>query len=71
MMSNLQANIGNTELLANYGYEPCDDITVAQRWQQLSDNWSPDDALELGLLRQVMLQIHLECCPDDARWRQK
>ena len=67
-MKQLQCRIGNTELLESYGYEPCELGTISSRWKALSVNWTPARSPELGYLRQVMLQAHLECCPDDERW---
>ena len=69
----LLSKMSNTELLDLYGYEPYGDgqdgySTVAGRWKSLTSPWSPASALELGHLRQVMLEIHLDLCPDDERW---
>ena len=68
-MKILHSEIGNKELLDTYGYEPYKDTTVADRWEQLTIRWNRANSSELSHLRQVMLQIHLDCDPDDKRWR--
>lgn len=68
-MKILHSEIGNKELLEMYGYEPYNETTVAARWERLTRNWNRATSSELGHLRQVMLQIHLDCDPDDERWR--
>lgn len=65
----LHCSISSTELLELYGYEPYDDSSVSVRWRELCKPWTPAASPELGHLRQVMLQIHQECDPDDERWR--
>ena len=66
-MKYLQSTIDNSELLRLYGYEPYDGGHVASRWLELTADWSPRSSQELGHLRQIMLQIHLDLCPDDER----
>lgn len=68
MSTPLLCKIGNTELLQLYGYEPYAGITIEQRWRFLTQHWTVHDAEELGHLRQIMLQIHKDCDPDDERW---
>ena len=68
-MRTLSSTISNEELLELYGYEPYAVMSVRYRWNELTNPWYPENAEELGSLRQVMLQIHLDLCPNDERWR--
>ena len=72
-MKSLQANISNIELLELYGYEPwktSDGVVILkERWSYLSRGWQPENGPEFGAMRQRMLRVHLECYPDDQRWR--
>ncbi len=68
-MKILQCNIGNTELLELYGYEPYRGTTVRERWRELCTPWTLQSGAEISALRQIMLQIHDDLCPDDKRWR--
>ena len=66
----LQANISNTELLEMYGYEPLSNGSIlSEEWRRITELWRPAVSPDIGRLRQVMLQIHLDLCPDDTRWR--
>lgn len=69
MVKPLCAAISNTELLKLYGYEPYKHHTVRSAWDELAYDWSTANSPELGVLRQIMLAIHLDLCPDDERWR--
>ena len=65
----LLCKIGNNKLLELYGYEPlAPGISISERWAELAGHWTKDDADEIGEMRQAMLQIHKELCPDDERW---
>ena len=64
----LWAKISSEELLELYGYEPYEGQTVKESWAQLTHNWTPANSRELGHLRQLMLTIHQDLCPDDKRW---
>uniref|UniRef100_A0A6M3JPN3 Uncharacterized protein n=1 Tax=viral metagenome TaxID=1070528 RepID=A0A6M3JPN3_9ZZZZ len=65
----LQSTLSNSELLSLYGYEPYKDSTIEQRWAELTESWSIGHSHELGVLRQIMLQIHQDLCPDESSWR--
>jgi len=65
----LLCKISGTELLDLYGYEPYAGTTIAQRWLYLTYDWKPSHSEELGHLRQIMLTIHRDLCPDDERWK--
>ena len=69
-MKQLTANIGSGELLQLYGYEPYNSTTVDERWKELCSPWTLKASRELGALRQIMLQIHKDVCPEDERWGQ-
>jgi hypothetical protein len=65
----LLSAIGNTELLDMYGYEPVGEgKSIRERREELACNWSKECSEELGGLRQAMLQIHLDLCPEDESW---
>jgi len=64
----LTANMGTGELLQLYGYEPYDSTTVGERWKELCSPWTFKNSVELGTLRQIMLHIHQDLCPNDERW---
>ena len=67
-MKILSARIPVVELLESYGYEPCGSTTIASRWKELTERWTPAVSHECYELIQAMLRSHLECCPDDERW---
>ena len=68
-MKPLISSISNAELLDMYDYEPWGDSNIRMRWAELTSSWTTADSPELGAMRQAMLQVHMECCPDDKRWR--
>ena len=75
-MKTLLSTISTTELLENYDYEPWDDgrggdTTIKERWAELIVDWDFTHSPELGAMRQRMLRVHLECYPNDSRWRNR
>ena len=59
------STLANSFLLEEYGYEPYEGQTVASRWKELTNPWHKGNSRELSHLRQIMLTIHYDLCPDD------
>lgn len=70
MRKYLQSAMSNAELLELYGYEPYDTSSIQDRWRALTTIWNVTCSEELGHMRQMMLLIHMDLCPDDERWRE-